>query len=56
MERSRDAARRKKEMARLQQDAEKARCMVCGEKVGMEDRCADGRYLHRECGHKYSQR
>lgn len=56
MEKSRDADRRKKEFARLQREAEKARCMVCGEKVSMEDRCTDGGYLHRECGYRYSQR
>lgn len=62
MEKSRDAARRKKERAvrkreqeRLAREASIARCIVCGEPVGMEDRCSDGNYLHRKCGYATSQ-
>ena len=56
MERSRDADRRKKEIARLKREADKARCIACGKKVSPEDRCADGNYLHRGCGYATSQR
>lgn len=56
MERSRDANRRKKELARLKHEAEKARCIVCRKKVSPEDRCSDGNYLHRECGYAASER
>jgi hypothetical protein len=51
MERSRDADRRKKETARLQREADRARCVACGKPVTPEDRCQDGLYLHRECGY-----
>jgi len=56
LERSRDAARRKKELARLEREASNARCIVCGEPVGVEDRCADGNYLHRACAYEASTR
>jgi hypothetical protein len=56
MERSRDADRRKKEQARLERETAKARCMVCGKRVALEDRCSDGSYLHRECGYAQSSR
>jgi hypothetical protein len=56
MERSRDADRRKKEYARLQREAERARCAACGKPVTMEDRCQDGLYLHRECAYATSSR
>jgi len=56
MERSRDADRRKKEAARLKRETERARCVVCGKRVSLEDRCSDGNYLHRECGYATSQR
>lgn len=49
MERSRDAARRKKELTRLERMAKEARCLVCGKSVSVEDRCEDGNYLHRGC-------
>lgn len=55
MEKSRDADRRKKEQERIRRETEKARCMVCGKKVSLEDRCNDGNYLHRECGYAASQ-
>ena len=56
MEKSRDADRRKKEYARLEQEAARARCSVCGKPVAMEDRCEDGLYLHRECAYSTSTR
>lgn len=56
MEKSRDADRRKKEYARLEQEARRARCSVCKKPVTMEDRCTDGLYLHRECAFKTSNR
>lgn len=49
MERKRDAAHRKKELAKLARMADDARCLVCGKPVSVEDRCSDGNYLHREC-------
>jgi hypothetical protein len=63
MERSRDAARRKREQAfrkrekeRLAREAREARCAVCGLEVTIEDRCNDGLYLHRECAYAESSR
>jgi hypothetical protein len=46
----------KAEYERLVREAQKARCMVCGKPVEMEDRCQDGNYLHRECGYATSSR
>lgn len=54
MEKSRDAARRKKEIARREREVEDARCMVCDKPVALEDRCEDGNYLHRECAYQTS--
>jgi hypothetical protein len=56
MERSRDADRRKKAQVRLEREAEKARCLICGKAVTPEDRCEDGNYLHRECAYQSSWR
>lgn len=63
MEKSRDAARRKREEAyrrrekeRLVREARVARCAVCGLEVTIEDRCSDGLYLHRECAYAESTR
>jgi hypothetical protein len=56
MEKSRDRDRRKKEHERLKREASRARCSVCGEPVGMEDRCQDGTYLHRECAYQNASR
>lgn len=56
MEKSRDADRRKKEKARMEREAAKARCVVCRKRVSPEDRCTDGTYLHRECGYATSSR
>ncbi len=56
MERSRDADKRKKEIARLKREADKARCAACGKRVSPEDRCSDGLYLHRECAYAQATR
>ena len=48
--------REKNEAKRLARETAKARCMVCGEKVELLDRCADGQYLHRHCAYEHSQR
>lgn len=56
MESARDAARRKRQLARLEQEAQRARCAHCGKKVTTEDRCQDGLYLHYECAYQTSRR
>lgn len=48
--------REKREAEKLERETKKARCAVCGEPVSLEDRCADGLYLHKSCAYKVSQR